>query len=157
MQKSSLLPKCTISPIPRSSNIRIAAYRTLNVWCQATSSASGVEHCIDDLTEQILQDVTPYQNEVTLKVMSGATKHMSKKARRNMNRAQNDTTNLAQTHATASNAHNVKLVLTEEGNQALCAVALKCLSVVLLVAGPFLKPVMHKVRPHYHLIFLCRV
>lgn len=93
-----------------------------------------------------MQDVTPFQNEVTLKVMSGATKHMSKKARRNMNRAQNDTTNLAQTHATASNAHNVKLILTEEGNQVLCAVALKCLTLVLLVSGTSLKPVMHKVK-----------
>lgn len=61
-----------------------------------------------------------------------------------MNRAQNDTTNLAQTHANASNAHNVKLVLSEEGNQLLCAVALKCLAVVVLVSGTFLKPVMHK-------------
>lgn len=90
--------------------------------------------------------MTPFQNEVTLKVMSGATKHMSKKARRNMNRAQNDTTNLAQTHATATNAaHNVKLIHTEEGNQVLCAMALKCLTMVVLVAGIFLKPVMHKV------------
>lgn len=48
--------------------IRMATYRTLETWCKTASYGSGVEIIADDLVEQILQDITPFQNEVTLKV-----------------------------------------------------------------------------------------
>lgn len=62
-----------------------------------------------------------------------------------MNKAQNDTTNLAQTHSKAFNPHNTKIIYTDSGNEQLCAAALGCLKHVIIVSGCFLKPVLHKV------------
>lgn len=104
-----------------------------------------VEDFADDLVQQVLQDITPFENEVTLKVLSGSKKHLSKKARKNLHKAQNDATNLAQTHSKAFNPHNTKVIYTDAGNELLCADALNALENILICAGSFLKPVIHKV------------
>lgn len=106
---------------------------------------SLVETIAEDLIRFIIQDATPFQNEVTLKVLAGSRKYLSKKARQKLHKAQNDASNIAQTHSKAFNPHNTKIVYTDNGNEPLCTAALNCLAQVLNVAGCFLKPVHQKI------------
>lgn len=89
--------------------------------------------------------MTPFQSEVTLKVLSGSRKYLSKKARQRLQKAQNDASNIAQTHSKSFNPHNTRIVYTDNGNEPLCAAALNCLTQVLYAAGCFLKPVYQKI------------
>lgn len=50
------------------SGLRVAAYNSLSLWCKIAKSGSLVESVADELIKYILQDITPYQSEVTLKV-----------------------------------------------------------------------------------------
>lgn len=129
----------------QSRSIRQAAYRTLSLWCATIKHGSLVETIAEDLIKAILQDVTPFQAEVTLKVLSGSRKYLSKKARQRLNKAQNQASNLVQTHSKAFNPHNTRIVYSDSGNETLCAAALNCLTAVLHAAGCFLKPTMQKV------------
>lgn len=126
-------------------SIRRAAYQTLNLWCRTTKYGSQVESIADDLVKQILQDIEPFQSEVTLKVLSGSKKYLSKKARQKLHKAQNDATNLALTHSKAFNPHNTKIVYSDEGNESICSAALNCLIQILLSSGCFIKPALHKI------------
>lgn len=125
-------------------SIRRAAYQTLNLWCRTTRYGSQVESIADDLVKQILLDIEPFQSEVTLKVLSGSKKYMSKKARQKLHKAQNDATNLAQTHSKGFNPHNTKVIYTDEGNEGICLAALNCLIQILQTCGCFMKPALHK-------------
>lgn len=127
------------------SSVRQAAYRTLVVWCKVAKSGSLVELISDDLIKHIIQDVTPYQGEVTLQVLSGSRKYLSKKARQRLHKAQNDASNIVQTHSKAFNPHNTKIIYSDSGNETLCVHALNALAQFILVAGCFLKPVHHKI------------
>lgn len=127
------------------STIRQAAYRTLVLWCKVAKSGSLVELISDDLIKHIIQDVTPYQGEVTLQVLSGSRKFLSKKARQRLHKAQNDASNIAQTHSKAFNPHNTKIIYSDNGNEALCVHALNALAQFILVTGCFLKPVHQKI------------
>lgn len=127
------------------SSIRQAAYRTLVLWCKVAKSGSLVESISDDLIKHIIQDVTPYQGEVTLQVLSGSRKYLSKKARQRLHKAQNDASNIAQTHSKAFNPHNTKIIYSDNGNETLCLHALNALSHFILAAGCFLKPVHQKI------------
>lgn len=104
-----------------------------------------VETIAEDLIKFIIQDITPYQSEVTLKVLSGSRKYLSKKARQKLHKAQNDASNIAQTHSKSFNPHNTKIIYTDNGNEALCAAALSCLVQVLHSAGCFIKPLHQKI------------
>ncbi|KAJ6622011.1 Proline-, glutamic acid- and leucine-rich protein 1 [Pseudolycoriella hygida] len=126
-------------------SIRRAAYQTLNLWCRTMKYGSQVEYVVDDLMKQILQDIEPFQSEVTLKVLSGSKKYLSKKARQKLHKAQNDATNLAQTHSKAFNPHNTKIIRSDEGNESICTSALNCLIQILLSSGCLIKPALHKV------------
>lgn len=46
------------------------AYKTINLWCKTTKYGSLAETIADDLIKHILQDITPFEAEVTLKVCS---------------------------------------------------------------------------------------
>lgn len=135
----------SIFPYNCFSSIRQAAYRTLSLWCKISKSSCLVDTVADELVKYILQDVTPFQNEVTLKVLAGARKYLSKKARQKLHKAQNDATNLAQTHSKAFNPHNTKIIYSDSGNEKLCAAALNSLSQIILSVGCLLKPVLHKI------------
>lgn len=126
-------------------SIRKAAYQTLSLWCRTTKYGSQVESIADDLVKQILQDIEPYQSEIALKVLSGSKKYLSKKARQKLHKAQNDATNLAQTHSKGFNPHNTKIIYSDEGNENICCAALNCLIHVLLSSGCFIKPALHKI------------
>lgn len=104
-----------------------------------------VETIAEDLIKFIIQDVTPYQSEVTLKVLAGSRKYLSKKARQKLHKAQNDASNIAQTHSKSFNPHNTKIVYTDNGNEPLCAAALACLVQILHSAGCFIKPLHQKI------------
>lgn len=125
--------------------MRQAAYHTLELWCKATKYGSLVETIAEDLIKFIIQDITPYQSEVTLKVLAGSRKYLSKKARQKLHKAQNDASNIAQTHSKSFNPHNTKIVYTDNGNEPLCAAALRCLIQVLHSAGCFIKPLHQKI------------
>lgn len=104
-----------------------------------------VETIVDDLIKFIIQDITPYQNEVTLKVLAGSRKYLSKKARQKLHKAQNDASNIAQTHSKSFNPHNTKIIYTDNGNEPVCVAALSCLVEVLHAAGCFIKPLHQKI------------
>lgn len=104
-----------------------------------------VETIAEDLIRFIIQDATPFQSEVTLKVLAGSRKYLSKKARQKLHKAQNDASNIAQMHSKAFNPHNTKIIYTDNGNEPLCMAALNCLAQVLNVAGCFLKPIHQKI------------
>lgn len=104
-----------------------------------------VETIAEDLIKHIIQDITPYQSEVTLKVLAGSRKYLSKKARQKLHKAQNDASNIAQTHSKAFNPHNTKIVYTDNGNEPVCEAALSCLVQVLYAAGCFIKPLHQKI------------
>lgn len=106
---------------------------------------SLVEIIAEDLIKHILQDITPYESEVTLKVLAGSRKYLSKKARQKLHKAQNDASNIAQTHSKAFNPHNTKIVYTDNGNEPVCEAALSCLVQVLYAAGCFIKPLHQKI------------
>lgn len=125
--------------------IRQAAYHTLSLWCQTTKYGSLVETVTEDLIKYIIQDITPYQSEVTLQVLAGSRKYLSKKARQKLHKAQNDASNIAQTHSKSFNPHNTKVIYTDNGNEPLCEAALNCLVHILHVAGCFIKPLHHKI------------
>lgn len=127
------------------SAIRQSTYRTLSLWCKTIRHGSLVESIADDLIKQIIFDATPFQSEVTLKVLTGSRKYLSKKARQRLNKAQNEASNIVQTHSKAFNPHNTKIVYSDDGNEALCTDALKCFIDVLNAAGCFLNPTHQKI------------
>lgn len=130
--------------------LRIAAYQTLSLWCRTVKYASGVERISENLIVQILHDITPFENEVKLKILRGAS-NLSKKAKKRLIKAQNEETNLAQSFA---NSQNTKQLLSDDGNQELCEMALKCLIDTLTAASCFIKPVLHKVL-HENIVTIC--
>lgn len=69
---------------------------------------------------------------------------MSKKARRQLHSAQNEKSNMSQTHSSNSN-NNRKDILTERKSQELCISALRCLQEILFSAANFIKPTILKV------------
>lgn len=68
---------------------------------------------------------------------------MSKKARRQLHNAQNEKSNMAQTH---SSDNNRKEQFSDVRNQELCISALRCLQEILLSVGNFIKPTILKVN-----------
>ncbi|KAL5285047.1 PELP1 family protein [Megaselia abdita] len=123
-------------------NLRIATYKSISLWCSSMKFGSCVEGIADDLFKQIEFDITAFQNELTLQVLSGARKNMSKKARRQLHKSQNESSNMNQKHSSQSGSN--KVVFSEEGNQSLCSAALNCLREVLLSSSCFLKPTLIK-------------
>lgn len=115
------------------------------MWCKTTKYGSLVETIADDLIKFIIQDITPYQSEVTLKVLAGSRKYLSKKARQKLHKAQNDASNIAQTHSKSFNPHNTKIIYTDCGNEPLCEAALACLVEILHASGCFIKPLHQKI------------
>lgn len=125
--------------------MRQAAYNTLSLWCKTSKYGSLVESVSENLIKHIIQDITPYQSEVTLKVLAGSRKYLSKKARQKLHKAQNDASNISQTHSKSFNPHNTKIIYSDNGNEALCQSALHCLVHVLHAAGCFIKPLHQKI------------
>lgn len=151
----------------------------MELWCETTKYGSFVENVAEDLIKQILQDITPFQSKVTLKVKKknltllltyqksiviayflhskvsqGSRKYLSKKARQRLHKAQNDATNLAQTHSKSFQPNNSKIIYTDNGNENLCSRALSCLNQIILCCGCFLKPVLHKILQE-NIVSLC--
>ncbi|XP_065371016.1 proline-, glutamic acid- and leucine-rich protein 1-like [Calliphora vicina] len=121
--------------------LRKKVYETVSLWCKIFYSGNRCDSIAEYLFQEILSDVTPTQSEFTLKVLSGARKHMSKKARRQLHNAQNEKSNMAQTH---SSDNNRKEQFSEVRNQELCISALRCLQEILLTVGNFIKPTILK-------------
>lgn len=127
------------------SSIRVAAYNILALWCKTVGYTSSLEVNAENIIGQVLQDVTPFQSEVTLQVLEGGRKNLSKKARKRLHKALNETTNLSQTHSTTFNPQNTKIIHSDNGNEEICSAALNSLTNLLETAGCFIKPVLHKI------------
>lgn len=127
------------------SSIRVAAYNTLALWCKTVGYTNSLEVNAENIIGQVLQDVTPFQSEVTLQVLEGGRKNLSKKARKRLHKALNETTNLSQTHSTTFNPQNTKIIHSDNGNEEICSAALNSLTNLLETAGCFIKPVLHKI------------
>ncbi|XP_055525734.1 proline-, glutamic acid- and leucine-rich protein 1 [Wyeomyia smithii] len=123
--------------------LRMKVYESIGLWCETTSSGSGIEDVADSLLEHIIQDVTPYEPEVTLQVNASRQK-LSNKAKRKLQKQQNAATNLAESHS-SDPLDKSKFLHGDCGNEGLCLAALVCLSKVFEAAGCFIKPVMHKI------------
>lgn len=123
------------------SQLRIATYDVLQNWIKCSNYNSVFESIADQLIESLLHDIKTHKSEVTLKAVQGARKHLSKKARRNLQKAQNDQSNISKDYGTGKNeiAENV-----DQKDAALCAKALECLGTIILLCGSFLKPNIHK-------------
>ncbi|KAM7360147.1 proline-, glutamic acid- and leucine-rich protein 1 [Cochliomyia hominivorax] len=117
--------------------LRMRIYESLSLWCNIFNSGNRCETIVEQLFQEILSDVTPTQNEFILKVLSGARKHMSKKARRHLYNYENDRSNMTQSYS----ANNIrKEIVVENGIKELCVSALCCLQQVLLSISTFIKP-----------------
>lgn len=121
--------------------MRIATYDVLQNWIKCSNYNSAFESIAEQLIGSILHDIKTPKFEVTLKAVQGARKHLSKKARRNLQRAQNEQSNISKEYGTG------KIEISETVDQkdaALCAKALECLGTIILICGTFLKPNIHK-------------
>ncbi|XP_055615932.1 proline-, glutamic acid- and leucine-rich protein 1 [Toxorhynchites rutilus septentrionalis] len=123
-------------------SLRSRIYGCVALWCETTKFASGIEETVDNVLEHIVQDVTPYESEVTLTVNASGQK-LSAKAKRKLRKQQNAATALSKAHSTDP-FENTKQLRCDSGNETLCLAALRCLTKVLEAAGCFIKPVMHK-------------
>lgn len=123
-------------------SVRIAAYNALIGWCRMAGYGSTVEKSAEYLIGDILNDITPFQTEVTLKVLPGARKQLTKKARKRLHTAQNDASNMSKVHSNASSS--TKTLSSDAGNEELCTTALTSLSQILKVAGPSIKATLHR-------------
>uniref|UniRef100_A0A1Q3EY87 Pre-rRNA-processing protein RIX1 N-terminal domain-containing protein n=1 Tax=Culex tarsalis TaxID=7177 RepID=A0A1Q3EY87_CULTA len=123
-------------------SLRAKVYESIAVWCETVKFGSGVEAISDSLLEHIVQDVAPYEPEVTLQVNASRQK-LSAKAKKKLQKEQNAATALAKTH-TSGSLESSKHLQSDYGNEALCLAALRCLAKVLDAAGCFIKPVIQK-------------
>ncbi|XP_037813197.1 proline-, glutamic acid- and leucine-rich protein 1 [Lucilia sericata] len=133
--------------------LRKQVYETVSLWCEIFNSGNRCETVAEYLFQEILSDITPTQSEFTLKVLSGARKHMSKKARRQLHNAQNEKSNMAHTH---SNDSSRKGHFSEERNKELCIAALRCLQQILLSVSNFIKPTILKMM-HTSISQICAI
>ncbi|XP_055587467.1 proline-, glutamic acid- and leucine-rich protein 1-like [Uranotaenia lowii] len=121
--------------------LRVRVYESIVLWCDTLHYASGVEEIADNLLEHIVQDITPFEPEVTLQVNASGQK-LSAKAKRKLQKEQNASTSLVKCHST--DGIQRKHSTNDSGNDLLCRVALRCLTSILQSAGCFVKPVMQK-------------
>ncbi|KXJ75794.1 hypothetical protein RP20_CCG011025 [Aedes albopictus] len=122
--------------------LRTKVYESIGLWCETAKYGSGVEEITDSLLEHIVQDVAPFESEVTLQVNASRQK-LSAKAKKKLQKEQNAATSLAKTHSTNS-FENSKHLQSDYGNEVLCLAALRCLVKILNAAGCFIKPIMQK-------------
>ncbi|XP_001851523.2 proline-, glutamic acid- and leucine-rich protein 1 [Culex quinquefasciatus] len=123
-------------------SLRTKVYGSIAVWCETVKFGSGVEEISDSLLENIVQDVAPYEPEVTLQVNASRQK-LSAKAKKKLQKEQNAATALAKNH-TSGSLEISKHLQSDYCNEVLCLAALRCLAKVLDAAGCFIKPVMQK-------------
>ncbi|EAT33458.1 AAEL014265-PA [Aedes aegypti] len=123
-------------------SLRTKVYESIGLWCETAKYGSGVEEITDSLLEHIVQDVAPFEPEVTLQVNASRQK-LSAKAKKKLQKEQNAATSLAKTHSTDS-FENSKHLQSDYGNEVLCLAALRCLVRILNAAGCFIKPIMQK-------------
>lgn len=117
--------------------LRAKIYESISLWCKIQSSGSRCDAIAEHLINEILADITPEQNELTLQVCAGAGKHMSKKMKRQLHKAQNERSKISKTAVKV--AKNF-LPQKEDRNQMVCIAALRCLQEILLSVASFLKP-----------------
>lgn len=79
-------------------------------------------------------------------VLSGARKHMSKRARRQLHSIQNTSSSIVSLH---SNDGNKQKEILEGKSHELCISALRCLQSILFSSTNFIKPTLLKVRHSY--------
>ncbi|XP_058454772.1 proline-, glutamic acid- and leucine-rich protein 1 isoform X2 [Malaya genurostris] len=122
--------------------LRAKIYESMGLWCETNKNSSCIEEISDTVLDHIIQDISPYEAEVTLQVNASGQK-LSAKAKRKLQKQQNADTKLVKVHS--NNQLDNKHLNTDCGNEDLCLAALHCLCKILEAAGCFIKPVIHKI------------
>ncbi|XP_073829505.1 proline-, glutamic acid- and leucine-rich protein 1 [Musca autumnalis] len=117
--------------------LRAKIYDSISLWCKVQGSGSRCDSIAEYLINEILMDITPEQNELTLQVCAGSGKHLSKKMKRQLHKAQNERSKISK-----SSIKTVKKALPQRDDkkQLVCIAALRCLQELLLSVSSFLKP-----------------
>uniref|UniRef100_A0A1A9ZYM6 Pre-rRNA-processing protein RIX1 N-terminal domain-containing protein n=1 Tax=Glossina pallidipes TaxID=7398 RepID=A0A1A9ZYM6_GLOPL len=116
-------------------SLRAKAYETIALWCQTLKSGCHGETIAEFLVNEIFSDIPCMHTGMTLQVSSGARKHLSKKARRQLNKAHNEQSKLSQVNSNRkSNQYRNKNLFTS------VVWALRCLQQILWTLANFLKP-----------------
>uniref|UniRef100_A0A336MUC4 CSON007010 protein n=1 Tax=Culicoides sonorensis TaxID=179676 RepID=A0A336MUC4_CULSO len=135
------------------SNVRISAYISLKQYCLLLGKGSLMEQIAETIIENIIEDTLPYKSEVTLQSNGVQNKGLSKRAKKKLQKAQNESSNLAQTHSTKQTS-NTSRCFTDEHNTELCASALTALSAFLYACGYAIKPTLQRTLQQ-HIVQLC--
>lgn len=112
---------------------------------------SLIESIGEVLVENIIEDTLPFQSKVTLQ--SDAANNLSKRAKKKLQKVQNESTNLAKQHQTKSNSHS-NWKNTDEHNFSLCVSALEALAAFILACGTEIKPTLQRTLQQ-HVVQLC--
>ncbi|XP_055371693.1 proline-, glutamic acid- and leucine-rich protein 1 [Condylostylus longicornis] len=124
------------------SDLRIAIYNTLVIWCQTMKFGSCCELVFEQIFREIENDITPFQNEMMLQVLNDSKRHISKKIRRQLQKTQNERTHLAQLHM--SGIKSAQSTYNNEQNQNICFIALTALKYAYIYCSCFVKPLIIK-------------
>lgn len=122
--------------------LRITTYNVLQNWINLTSYNSAFEMIAEQLIETIINDIKCHKTEVVLQAIPGSRKHLSKKARRNLQKVQNDQSQITKDYSTGKRE---VIESVDEKDSTMCAKALECLGTIILKCGSFLKPNLHKI------------
>ncbi|XP_058978290.1 proline-, glutamic acid- and leucine-rich protein 1 [Musca domestica] len=117
--------------------LRAKIYDSISLWCKIQGNSSRCDSIAEYLINEILADITPEQNELTLQVCAGSGKHLSKKMKRQLHKAQNERSNISKN--SVKSAKN-SLPQRDDKNHLVAIAALRCLQELLLSVASFLKP-----------------
>lgn len=115
-----------------------------------------MENIAEIVVENIIEDTLPFKSEVTLQsngTYNRGSGSLSKRAKKKLQKVQNESTNLAQTHATKQLSH-MNRTLTDEYNTELCVSALKALGAFMSACGHEIKPTLQRTLQQ-HIVQLC--
>ncbi|KAL9921117.1 proline-, glutamic acid- and leucine-rich protein 1 [Glossina fuscipes fuscipes] len=116
-------------------SLRAKAYETIALWCQTLKSGCHGETVVEFLVNEIFSDTPCVYSGMTLQISSGARKHLSKQARRQLNKARSDQSKLSQ-------GNSIRKINQYGSKNLLISVvwALRCLQQILWTFANFLKP-----------------
>lgn len=137
------------------SNVRRSTYNSLKQYCLLLGKGSLVEIIAKIAVENIVEDTLPFKSEVILQSSMSNNRggSLSKRAKKKLQKVQNEATNLAQTHSSKQNSH-VDRVYTDAYNTELCVSALDALSAFVLACGHEIKPTLQR-SLQQHIVQLC--
>ncbi|XP_063828006.1 uncharacterized protein LOC135077399 [Ostrinia nubilalis] len=128
-----------------SSQVRRGAYDTLRRWLRSLSThrladSSRGRSWEDELTQHVIDDITPAKHIVQLTMSNQSTKNLSKKAKRKLANSMLQESSIA----SHSPGEKNKVSVSEKTNDEIALSALDCAEAFFVVCGVFLKPTTHQ-------------